>query len=53
VYVVHYIIKSNLPGLNLLNVGGDGREKFMAGGLFVRRAKDWVITGKNLSDDMP
>jgi hypothetical protein len=52
-YVVHYIVKKNLPGLNLLNLAGDGGEKFMAGGLSARRAKDWLICGKNLTDEMP
>ena len=52
-YVVHYIVKTNLPGLNLMNLGGDGGEKFVTGGLYVRRAKDWLIANKHLSDEMP
>ena len=52
-YVVNYIIKNNIPSLNLLNLMGDGGDKFMVGGLFVRRAKDWLIAGKHLTDDLP
>jgi hypothetical protein len=37
----------------LLNLYGDGGEKFMAGGLFLRRAKNWMIAGKQLADDQP
>ena len=48
-YAVHYIRKTNAPSLNLFNLYGDGGEKFMAGGVLVRRAKNWVVAGKNLS----
>lgn len=51
-YAVHYIIKQSLPGLNLLNLGGDGGERFLVGGVYVRRAQDWLIANKHLSTEM-
>jgi hypothetical protein len=32
---------------------GDDGEKYMVGGVFVRRAKNWTINGKFLSEDEP
>ena len=52
-YAVHFIVRQNTPGINLLNLMGEGGEKFMVGGLFVRRAKNWMVNGKRLSDDQP
>ena len=52
-YAVHYIIKNQCPSLNLDNLLGDDGEKYMVGGIFVRRAKNWSINGKYLSEDEP
>lgn len=48
---VHFIVKKNVASLNLYNLYGDGGDKFMVGGLFVRRAKNWRVCGKLLSED--
>ena len=50
---VHFIIKKNAASLNLYNLYGDGGDKFMVGGLLVRRAKNWRVCGKLLSEDQP
>ena len=50
---VHFIVKRNVASLNLFNLYGDGGDKFMVGGLFVRRAKNWRVCGKLLSEDQP
>jgi len=52
-YAVHYIIKNNIPSLNLYNLYGDDGDKFMVGGLFVRHAKNWFVNGMKLSEDDP
>lgn len=51
VHAVHYVVKSKVPSLNLFNLYGDGADKFMAGGLFIRRAKNWVVKGRSLSSE--
>ena len=39
--------------MNLLNLGGDGGERFLVGGVYVRRAQDWLVANKHLSDEIP
>jgi hypothetical protein len=40
---VHLIMKKRATPLNLFNLYGDEGDKFVAGGMFFRRAKGWVI----------
>jgi len=42
---VHCIIKKNPTPLNLFNLYGDDGDKFVVGGILIRRAKDWTICG--------
>lgn len=44
-YAVHCIIKKNPTPLNLFNLYGDEGDKFVIGGILIRRAKDWTICG--------
>lgn len=48
-YVVHFIVKNHVAALNLYNLYGDDGDKFMTGGLMIRRAKDWYFLGKHIS----
>lgn len=48
-YSVHYILNNYSASLNLYNLYGDDGEKFIAGGLLIRRAKDWMVSGMILS----
>ena len=48
-YAVHFIVKNHVAALNLYNIYGDDGDKFMAGGLLIRRAKDWYVNGKHIS----
>jgi hypothetical protein len=50
-YAVHFIVKNNIASLNLYNLYGDDGDKFMTGGLLVRRAKNWLVYGKHLSEE--
>ena len=52
-YAVHYIVKNEVPSLNLYNIYGDEGDKFMVGGLLVRKAKNWLVHGKHLSEADP
>ena len=52
-YAVHFIVKNHVASLNLYNLYGDDGDKFMAGGLLVRRAKNWNVYGKWLSEEDP
>lgn len=44
-YAVHLIVKKNPTPLNLFNLYGDDGDKYVVGGILVRRAKDWTICG--------
>ena len=46
VYAVHTIIKKNPTSLSLFNLMGDEGEKFVVGGIFVHKARDWNICGQ-------
>ena len=50
-YAVHCIVHKNPPPLNLFNLYGDDGEKFIAGGILIRRAKGWTICGTTGSDE--
>ena len=52
-YAVHFIIKNETPDINIDNLMGDEGSKFMVGGLFVRRAKSWMVCGKILDEKEP
>lgn len=52
-YAVHFIIKNSIPSLNLYNLYGDDGDKFMVGGLLIRRAKNWTVYGKVLNEEDP
>ena len=49
VYVVHLIIKRNPTPLNLFNLLGDEGEKYVSGGIYVRRAQGWQVAGQQFS----
>lgn len=44
-YAVQCIIKKNPTPLNLFNLYGDDGDKFVVGGILIRRSKDWMICG--------
>ena len=46
VYAVHAIIKKAPAPLNLLNLLGDGGEKYVVGGIYLRRAQGWTVCGQ-------
>ena len=46
VYAVHAICKRNPTPLNLHNVLGDGGAKYVVGGILVRRAQGWTVSGQ-------
>ena len=46
VYAVHTIIKKSPPPLNLFNLLGDGADKYIIGGIFLRRAAGWTVCGQ-------
>lgn len=52
-HAVHFIIKNETPDINIDNLMGDEGSKFMVGGLFVRRAKSWMVCGKILDEKEP
>lgn len=47
---VHQVVKKNPAPLNLFNIYGDDGDKYIVGGILVRRAKGWTICGSTLSD---
>ena len=49
VYAVHAICKRNPTPLNLHNLLGDGGEKYIVGGIFLRRAQGWTVGGQQFS----
>lgn len=44
------IVKKNPTPLNLFNLYGDDGDKFVVGGILVRRAKDWTICGQPFTE---
>jgi hypothetical protein len=46
VYAVHSIVKNSPAPLNLLNLLGDGGDKYIVGGIFIRRASGWTVCGQ-------
>ena len=40
---VHMVIKKNPTPLNLWNLYGDEGDKYIVGGILLRRAKDWLL----------
>jgi hypothetical protein len=49
-YAVHCILKKNPTPLNLFNLYGDDGDKFVVGGILLRRAKDWTICGQPFTE---
>jgi hypothetical protein len=49
-YAVHLIVKKNPTPLNLFNLYGDDGDKFVVGGILVRRAKDWTVCGQPFTE---
>jgi hypothetical protein len=49
-YAVHMIVKKNPTPLNLFNLYGDDGDKYVVGGILVRRAKDWTICGQAFTE---
>ncbi len=47
---MHLVVKKNPTPLNLFNLYGDEGDKYIVGGIIIRRAKDWMICGESLSD---
>ena len=45
VYAVHAVCKRNPAPLNLHNLLGDGGEKYVVGGIFLRRCAGWTVGG--------
>jgi hypothetical protein len=35
----------------MFNIYGDEGEKFIVGGLFVRKAQNWIVCGRSISED--
>lgn len=46
VYAVHTVLKRNPIPLNLHNLLGEGGEKYVVGGIFLRRAQGWTVSGQ-------
>ena len=46
VYAVHAIMKKAPTPLNLLNLLGDGGEKYVVGGIYIRKAQGWTVCGQ-------
>lgn len=44
-YAVHMIVQKNPTPLNLFNLYGDDGDKFIIGGILIRKAKGWTICG--------
>jgi hypothetical protein len=49
-YSVHLIVKKNPTPLNLYNLYGDDGDKYVVGGILIRRAKDWTICGQPFTE---
>lgn len=49
-YAVHMIVKKNPTPLNLFNLYGDDGDKYIVGGIMVRRAKDWTVCGQAFTE---
>jgi hypothetical protein len=49
-YAVHMVVKRSPTPLNLFNLYGDDGDKFVIGGVLVRRAKDWSICGQPFTE---
>lgn len=49
-YAVHLVVKKNPTPLNLYNLYGDDGEKYVLGGILIRRAKDWTICGQPFTE---
>lgn len=45
VYAVHLIVKRNPTPLNLFNLLGEEGEKYIVGGIYIRRAQGWTVCG--------
>jgi len=50
-YAVHLIVQKNPTPLNLFNLYGDDGDKFIIGGLMIRKARGWTICGSQASGD--
>ena len=46
---MHVISKRSPAPLNLHNVLGDGGDKYVVGGIFLRRAQGWTVAGQQFS----
>ncbi len=46
------IVKKNPTPLNLFNLYGDDGDKYVIGGIFIRRVKGWTVCNQNF-EDMP
>jgi hypothetical protein len=46
VYACHMVIKKNPAPLNIFNLMGDEGDKFVVGGIFVHKARDWTVCGQ-------
>jgi len=49
-YAVHMAVKRSPTPLNLFNLYGDDGDKFVIGGILIRRAKDWTICGQPFTE---
>lgn len=49
VYAVHSVSKRQPAPLNLHNLLGDGGDKYVVGGIFLRRAQGWTVAGQQFS----
>lgn len=49
-YAVHLVVKKNPTPLNLFNLYGDDGDKYVVGGIMLRRAKGWTICGHTFSE---
>ena len=50
-YAVHCVVRKDPAPLNLFNLYGDDGEKYVVGGILIRRAKGWTICGTTGSDE--
>lgn len=50
VYAAHLVVQKSPTPLNLFNLYGDDGDKFIVGGILLRRAKDWLVCGHQLSE---
>lgn len=46
---MHSVCKRNPTPLNLHNLLGDGGDKYVVGGIFLRRAQGWTVSGQQFS----